>query len=437
MKPDTAPACAVLVLGLVLASCGAGVGPASLDPGLPAHAWVADLQVLARELPRRHANAFHTVSREEFDSAVAALAGRLPRLGEDSVYVGFRQIVTMIGDGHTNIQTPANWPLLPLRFRWFGDAVGDPHALELRVTQASADHEVLLGSRVIRVGDVPLADVYDALTTIIGSGETEGSSRVASTGLVLRPHILSGLGIIPSADSVRITVAGQDGQEITRWVRPVTPGQRVEWQSAAPQRPLYLTAPRDRLWFTRLPDVDGDSTIVYLGFSSYPGYFTFWRQTRALFRYIDEHHATRLVIDLRNNTGGDYNKVRRLLIPGLRNRPTVGAPGHLYVLIGPVTFSAAMTNAIDLRRELGAILVGEPTGARPNQYQETGGFTLPNSGLRVTVSTRYYRFQEEDTPGVLPDHHIAPLWDDWRSGRDPVLDWVQSRAPGPVPGEEW
>jgi hypothetical protein len=114
-------------------------------------------------------------------------------------------------------------------------------------------------------------------------------------------------------------------------------------------------------------------------------------------------------------------------IPGLRSRPTLSVPGNLYVLIGPLTFSAAMANAIDFRRELGAILVGEPTGARPNQYQETGGFDLPNSGLRVTVSTRYYEFQETDTPGVLPDYQIAPVWDDWLLGCDPVLGWVQSR----------
>jgi hypothetical protein len=167
---------------------------------------------------------------------------------------------------------------------------------------------------------------------------------------------------------------------------------------------------------------------VYLGFRSYPGYFEFWRQTRALFRYIDERETRRLVIDLRNNSGGDFKKVRRFLIPGLRRRVATNSPGSIYVLIGPVTFSAAMTNTTDMRRELGAILVGEPTGSRPNQYQETGGFKLPNSRLRVTVSTRYYQFQEEDTPGVLPDYHIAPTWHDWLSGHDPVLEWVIVRS---------
>jgi hypothetical protein len=335
--------------------------------------------------------------------------------------------VALVGDGHTSLEYPAGRPLLPLRVRWFGDPVGDPEKLELRVTNVSAEHAALLGARVVRVGDAPIAEVYRSLATLIAGGETQGSSRVASTFWLLRPQALSGLGIVPSPDSVRITVADDDGVEIARWLRPPAPGSQVEWRRAAPQLPLYLTAPRDRLWFTRLPDAGGDSTIVYLAFSSYPGYFAFRRQARALFRHLDAHGAERLVIDLRSNSGGDFNKVRRLLIPGLRSRPAVSAPGRLYVLTGPVTFSAAMTNAIDLRRELGAILVGEPTGARPNQYQESGGFTLPNSGLRVTVATRYYRFQEEDTPGVLPDHHIAPGWDDWVAGRDPVLEWVRSR----------
>jgi hypothetical protein len=83
-----------------------------------------------------------------------------------------------------------------------------------------------------------------------------------------------------------------------------------------------------------------------------------------------------------------------------------------------------MTNAADLRRELGAILVGEPTGGRPNQYQEHGSFTLPHSGFVVSVATRYYRFQAQDTPGVLPDHYAAPSWDEYRAGRDPSLEWV-------------
>jgi len=91
-----------------------------------------------------------------------------------------------------------------------------------------------------------------------------------------------------------------------------------------------------------------------------------------------------------------------------------------------------MTNAADFLRETNATLVGEPTGARPNGWQEKGQFTLPNSHLAVSVSTRYYRFLDEDLPAVMPHEHIPLTWEDFRAGRDPVLGWIeaQPRDPG-------
>ena len=89
-----------------------------------------------------------------------------------------------------------------------------------------------------------------------------------------------------------------------------------------------------------------------------------------------------------------------------------------------------MANAVDFRRELDAILVGQPTGARPNGYQENDEMRLPRSGLVVSYSTRYYKFQDEDTPGVMPDQVITPTWAAFRAGRDLALEWVLGQATG-------
>jgi hypothetical protein len=83
-----------------------------------------------------------------------------------------------------------------------------------------------------------------------------------------------------------------------------------------------------------------------------------------------------------------------------------------------------MTNATDFRRETDAILVGEPTGARPNGYQELDGFTLPQSGVVAHCSILRYRFQDRDTPAVMPDVRIDPDWNAFREGRDPVMEWI-------------
>jgi hypothetical protein len=146
--------------------------------------------------------------------------------------------------------------------------------------------------------------------------------------------------------------------------------------------------------------------------------------------FLDHHSPERLVIDMRQNGGGNLGLVREHLIPGIRRRPSLNVQGRLFVLIGRKTFSAAMANAADFRRQTNALLVGEPTGARPNGYQELYQFTLPNSKLQVSCSIRYYQFQDEDTPAVMPDQWIEPDWIAYRSGRDPVVERILQGAVG-------
>ena len=85
-------------------------------------------------------------------------------------------------------------------------------------------------------------------------------------------------------------------------------------------------------------------------------------------------------------------------------------------------------NALDLRNEANAILVGAPTGMRPSHYGENGEFRLPNSGFRISFSTRYYRFGAENDSAVVPDQRIEPTWAESLAGRDPVMDWILSKT---------
>jgi len=189
--------------------------------------------------------------------------------------------------------------------------------------------------------------------------------------------------------------------------------------SAAKSEPLSRQRPTERFWFTYLPE----SQTVYVSFR---GYDSLGENARKLFQFVDSNPTRRLVIDMRQNGGGDFTKVRSSLIPGIKQRPAINKKGHLFVVIGRRTFSAAMTNAIDFRKETNAILVGEPAGERPNSYQENDEMKLPNSRLTVSYSTPYYKFLDEDVPAVMPDKRIDPNWTDYKAGRDPVLDWILS-----------
>ncbi len=68
----------------------------------------------------------------------------------------------------------------------------------------------------------------------------------------------------------------------------------------------------------------------------------------------------------------------------MAGRGGIDQRGKIFVVIGRRTFSSGLLNAHDLAARTRAILIGEPTGGKPNSYGEVESFTLPRSGLRAT-----------------------------------------------------
>jgi hypothetical protein len=133
-------------------------------------------------------------------------------------------------------------------------------------------------------------------------------------------------------------------------------------------------------------------------------------------------------VDVRHNGGGD-SRVDDHLIEGIRGRSAWRQRGRLYCLIGGETFSSGMWTADDLRK-LGAVLVGSPTGGKPNSYGNNSTLQLPNSLLQVGYSTRYYQLiGGSDPPWLAPELAVEPTIADLRAGRDPLLDAAVADRP--------
>src|SRR5437899_2745433 len=63
--------------------------------------WREDVRYFAAELTKRHKNAFHNISRQDFEKAVAELDAALPSLSPSGIVVGMLKITARIGDAHT------------------------------------------------------------------------------------------------------------------------------------------------------------------------------------------------------------------------------------------------------------------------------------------------------------------------------------------------
>ncbi len=374
--------------------------------------WRQDLQTLAKELSNRHKNAFHTVSREAFARAIAELDAAIPNRQASEIIIGLQQILALVGDSHTFLTNfpPPTFHRFPLAVYWFGN--------QLHVVATSADYRRALGARVLRIGEWSVAEVAAKLKPVI-STDKEYWTRHLSAYYLPYAEILYARGILPAEGGGRWTFEDAEGKPFSIELQAKAQDEKIEWLVAAKETPLCRQRVGERFWFTPLPD----GQTVYVNLRGYPDSNDFKRTADDLLKWIDAAKPKRLVLDVRHNEGGDMKKGRYLLA-GLKKRKGFDTAGSLYVIIGRATQSAAMVNAIDFRKELNAILVGEPTGGKPNCYSENEFFLLPNSKLRISHSTQYYRFQEAETPALMPDQLIEPTWEAYQAGRDAALEWI-------------
>src|SRR2546426_8560185 len=132
--------------------------------------WREDLAVLRAEMPARHANLFHVMTRAQFDSALQAIDQNLPRVARHQVIVELQKLDALVGDGHSNVSpwrdTAAAFHQLPVALYWFEDGV--------RVRAATDAQAVLLGARVVGVGGVPVEQALARVRPLISRDNEMG-----------------------------------------------------------------------------------------------------------------------------------------------------------------------------------------------------------------------------------------------------------------------
>jgi hypothetical protein len=372
---------------------------------------------MARELRMRHANVFHRVTQQQYDSVVARIATVLPNASASDIPVYLSMLTAAVGDAHTYVSLPGGQHFFPFGVYYFGS--------EPRVVRTIPAYRNILGTRLAKIGDLDLHQVESRLDDILTQGENTSFYR-AHYPWFLSYEILHALGILTNPKNVHFTFARDDGTLIEVTI-PTDSSAQHDWLHPYQEAPLYVQHENDDFWFTTLP---GTNT-VYVIFNSYSNLS---ENAAHLFDYIDHHVVDRLVIDLRGNSGGDYLMGYTYLVRPIVHRPSLNKRGALFVITGRYTFSAAMNNSAQFRTETRAILVGEPPGEMPNSYQERKSFRLPRSHLVVNYSSQYYRFLPQDVPALIPDVEIDPTWTAYQAGRDSVLEWIIAN---PVQLQRW
>ncbi len=373
----------------------------------PADSYRSDLKVLRSELPARHIDLFARIDRAEFERRIDAIASRADSLTDERFGIALMQLAAAVGDEHTVIG-PAGMQscTVPVQFEWFDEGIFVIRAAE----------EKLLLTRLTAVGGIPVGEALRRLRTLLPA-DNETLFRAQCPSLLNNTFILKGLDLADSTSGAVYTLTDADGSKTTVSLHP-DPQARM---ATAPQF-ATLRAFQDRGNYVGryLPE----ARALYFNYRrcAEEDEQPFAAFNARLFETIAREKPQRLIVDLRYNGGGN-SMILQPFIDSL-GKSCLKQKGRLYVLIGKRTFSSALLNALQLRQEFGAILIGEPTAGSVNHYGEVRTFTLPATGATVYYSTRYFRRSDGPGGALRPDIPLGRSFANFRDGRDEVLEYA-------------
>jgi hypothetical protein len=292
----------------------------------------------------------------------------------------------------------------------------------LFVTDALAPNDDLVGSKIVSIDGLSVDEIFGRLDPVVPR-DNDSNLRAARSVFLTSAEVLNGLMVARDPLTMQLEVEDAGGGRRAATVHAVDARTYADWVGGWE---LLLPARPEVLFLDHLTE---DHSLTYLP-SSRALYVQYNVVQPSSFQLVGEiekamrgRRVDRLVLDLRNNGGGEANGYRDLL--RFLASPQIDQPGRLYVLIGRLTFSAAASLSVLLDRQAGhAVFVGETTGGAPNFWANTVEVTLPWSNVRALISRRYFGIggSNDERTGVEPDIEVPFTSLDYFSGSDPILD---------------
>ncbi len=340
----------------------------------------------------------------------------MPRLTDGQVIVGLARIVALLRDDETQLLLPAA-AVYPFNLQWVGTG--------LYFIAAPAADRRLLGARLLAIDGHPVGDVLSSVDAEIDAEDPGlvrdldiGADEISAQdpGYLNDADLLYWLGLTGSAARALFTVRTASGQWSV-WLSSVgsAGGQRQVPPIAYVPLPLYLRQQQLPYWL----DVLAAHNAVYLKYNRCLNDAGFQRLAARALALLRAHPSYRLIVDLRNNGGGDSEPFLAL-VTGIRADPAVNRRGRVFGLVNDLTDSSASVDAYNLRSQTHALLIGQPAADPIDEFgNDNGMLLLPHYGVVVQYTTSVVN--PAKTRYGIPDIVVAPTVRDWPTGIDPVL----------------
>lgn len=382
-----------------------------------------DLDYLYTTLKSNHPDLFANTPETAFEARKGQIEQRLSTETSFDFALDCSSLAALAKDSHTSVSLGSSG--YDLHICLFDMDLYDG---TWRLRAIDRAHQQLLGAEIVSINGFSMEQVLERFGTIL-SADNLVKLRYSYWQMcyVLEPYQY--LGIAKQGEPLRIEVQDSTGKTNTLTVSSVS-------QSAFRSEDLATLSD----WQTGSAATAYDKTKTYsareLNNTTYYIQYNkcaedealpmklFCQQVQAA---LDAGSYSLILVDLRNNGGGSDGVIMPLLrLLAQQREQGVQVAG----LIGRRTFSSAIINSVELQ-EMGFALAGEATGGSVDHFGAVRSFKLPNSGMRMGVSSKFISmsgyFDAASGKGVeplQPDVKIVQTLSDSLAGRDTCVEKI-------------
>lgn len=380
--------------------------------------WQSDVAYLSDHLSRMHINFFAHLTPDDFTAAVNSLNGSMAAMTAPQIRAAMSRLVAMGQDSHTILFLGAASRRFPFAIQHFADG------WYLTGIDPSASDK--LGWKLTALGGVDADSLADAVAAYVPHDNRTWLIE-AAPGYLCLEDVLTAMNLLTPRGTVRLDLQDASGSPASLELSPGSGPLYTSDSALGTALPLYRQRPDENYWY----QYDAGNRLLYIRYrhcAEMPDRPSnaFWQEVLDVF---DQNAVDRLVVDFRDNPGGDDSIINPFM-NGLQARfGRLGNPAKFYGLMNAGTFSSGMLSVMtfeeaEVMMSLPFIrIMGEPTGGNPNHYGNVYAYQLPASGIRFQLSSRHFGSMFKDD-ALQPDVLVALSSSQYFQGSDPVLDAV-------------
>ena len=351
--------------------------------------WLEDVEFLQKEILRLHPDPFYKneeMDRKKFDQLFSNLRQNISIWNESKIVSQMTRIIGLINDGHTAVDPLANmastfqFTYFPILLYYFPEGI--------YVVGTGDTNKHIVGKKLVAINNMKIADVIQLMRPLISKDYgNDASLKDGIRFFLVIAQYLHGLDIISNPKEAVFTFADEKGNEMPVKLEPGSlQGLFSSLERGNDQvLPLYRQDERKYYWFKYLDTVK--TLYIKYNFELVDTTLRPAEFCKRMQAVIDTAHFDKVILDLRQNQGGNIGTLKPFY--DFITQPKINQPGKLYVLMDRKTQSAATVLAIRLSMISKAVLIGEPAVTAVNFFDNDNKFPLPNSKLRVGISTHF------------------------------------------------